>query len=1118
MPVRNISIRCLPAALLAFALLGSPGEPQAQPAALLLRGEPLERAMAGGETHSYRVEARAGTRLLVSVDQRGIDVEVALVRPDGTVWMTVDGPSDSEGLETLLLPAGAAGPFEIRVQSPNPGAAPAAYTVRADELAESTPAERRRVEAERLMTEAAVRTREGTGTSQRLAAARYEEARAAWRSLGDGAEEARCALAIGAVHASLGEPKLALESYRQALALFVEPGDEPGQAAAWAGIGLAQTALGSARDSIASLRRAVELEHGLRSRVGQRYEEAKTRNNLGFALHTAGELRQAQAVYEQALGELREAGETGRWETAVLQNLAAVSTTLAEPEAALRFHLQVVERRHAQGNPLPEARALNNLGVLYVNLGAFAKALEAYASALAIFRRAGDRLWEGALLHNLGVAYYDLGDTPQAVVDLEQAASIRHETGDRKGEIATGVALGRTLASRGETARALAAGRQAAAQATAIEDRQGEMLGRLLAGEASVAGGEPQAALAELARARELASLLDDRLDEPRILRGLGQAHLALRQPGEAIGELEQAVAAARAAGSPGRLLEALTALAAAERSLGRLEEARARVEEALPLVESLRVAETDPELRASLLASKHQAFELEIDLLMDLDRREPGRGHAGEALEASERSRARSLLDLLEEAGTGGGRGIDPGLYDRERALLVRLNAKTGRLDGLLRQAAAEDHRRAAEREVRSVLEDLVQVEAAIRRADPRYAMLNQPRTASSRELQALLDGETLLLEYSLGAEHSYLWLVDRRSVSGFELPPQARIEAAARQLYGRLSVLAPGDGGGEAAAALGRMLLGPAAGKLGSKRLIVVADGELQYIPFGALPDPERGGSTSLLARHEIVGAPSGSAVVLERRLARPHAAPRLVAVLADPVFDRSDPRVAASGAGGAGGAASSAERSPVRSSATFLRLPWTRREAEAIGAVAPAGQSLLALGFRASLETARSAELARYRIVHFATHGVVDSQTPSLSGLMLSRVGERGAPIEGFLGLRDIYDLRLGADLVVLSGCETALGKQVRGEGLVGLTQGFLYAGARQVLASLWRVEDRSTAELMSRFYRALLVDGRPPAAALRQAQLAIRRDRRWRAPYYWSGFVLLGDARPAPHGLG
>jgi CHAT domain-containing protein len=153
----------------------------------------------------------------------------------------------------------------------------------------------------------------------------------------------------------------------------------------------------------------------------------------------------------------------------------------------------------------------------------------------------------------------------------------------------------------------------------------------------------------------------------------------------------------------------------------------------------------------------------------------------------------------------------------------------------------------------------------------------------------------------------------------------------------------------------------------------------------------------------------------------------------------------------------------------------------------------------------------ELRPFRIVHFATHGMIDAQTPALSGLVLSRVGEDGQAREGFLSLNDVYNLQLGADLVVLSGCETALGREIRGEGLVGLTQGFFYAGAARVVASLWRVQDRATAELMGRFYAAMLREGKTPAAALREAQLAVRRERRWRDPYYWSAFVLQGDWR-------
>jgi CHAT domain-containing protein len=258
-------------------------------------------------------------------------------------------------------------------------------------------------------------------------------------------------------------------------------------------------------------------------------------------------------------------------------------------------------------------------------------------------------------------------------------------------------------------------------------------------------------------------------------------------------------------------------------------------------------------------------------------------------------------------------------------------------------------------------------------------------------------------------------------------------------------------------------------------------------------------------VLARHEVVDLPSASALAVQRRLlaGRPPAAKRL-AVLADPVFDPRDPRVTG--------------RQPAAEERTdppaFARLPASRREAAAIAALAPAGQTgqtMLALDFDAALPRVLGDALSGFRIVHFATHGVIDAERPALSGLALSMVDAAGRPREGFLHLHDIYNLKLDADLVVLSGCRTALGKEVRGEGLIGLTRGFQYAGAPRVLASLWPVEDNATAALMERFYRALWEKRQPAAAALREAQLWVGGERRWRDPYYWAGFVLEGDWR-------
>ncbi len=317
--------------------------------------------------------------------------------------------------------------------------------------------------------------------------------------------------------------------------------------------------------------------------------------------------------------------------------------------------------------------------------------------------------------------------------------------------------------------------------------------------------------------------------------------------------------------------------------------------------------------------------------------------------------------------------------------------------------------------------------------------------------------------------------------------------------------------------------MVLGPVARLLQRKRLLIVSDGALQYIPFSALPEPgSRTTMAPLVVKHEIVNLPSASVLAELRRqqMGRPKA-PRMVAVLADPVFDPRDERIRAAGEtlassfGPSTQHASDLTRSAddlglTRNGRLYLnRLLYTRNEADAVMAVTPPGKGMEALDFRASREMATSPALAQYRVVHFATHGILNNKHPELSGLVLSLVNKQGKAQDGFLKLQDIYNLKLPVDLVVLSGCETGLGEEVRGEGLIGLTRGFMYAGATRVVASLWSVSDMATASLMADFYKAMEHHGMRPAAALRKAQIQMWRQKQWSSPYYWAAFQIQGD---------
>jgi CHAT domain-containing protein len=576
----------------------------------------------------------------------------------------------------------------------------------------------------------------------------------------------------------------------------------------------------------------------------------------------------------------------------------------------------------------------------------------------------------------------------------------------------------------------------------------------------------------------------------------------------------------------------------------------------ALKIIDALRTNIASQELRASFIASERRNYELYTDLMMRLHKERPSEGYDAAALQANEHARARSLVELLTEARVDIRQGIDPALLERERSLQRLLNAKAERQIRLLSSKHTEEQAAAAVKEIDALTTQYQEVQAQIRATSPRYTALTQPQPLTLPEIQRqALDDDTLLLEYALGEERSYLWLVSPHSITSFELPARAVVEDATRRVYDLLTARVrqmPDETAAQrrariarsdkdypaAAAALSRETLGPVAAQLGKKRLVIVSDGALQYIPFAILPKPAGSTATGgkkavigspLMLEHEIVSLPSASTLaVMRRELAGRHPAPKIAAVLADPVFESNDPRVKTAAGAQQKPAGDQDNRQDTALKTTFIpraldetgvvnpgqpipRLPYSQREAAIIQSLAPERLRKLALGFEASYATATSSELSEYRIVHFATHGLLNSKQPELSGILLSLVDERGQPQEnGLLRLGEIYNLKLPAELVVLSACQTALGKDVKGEGLVGLTRGFMYAGAARVMASLWAVEDRATGELMKRFYEGMLGERKlRPADALRQAQIAMWRKAEWRSPYYWGAFTIQGE---------
>ena len=1056
------ALRC---AAVASVMLLSGAVNAARPQQEITVGRPVSREMQGGEQHTYQVKLTAGQYARVVLDQKGIDVVLALLGTDGKRVVQVDNNlSGTRGMEVVSLVAEVSGDYVFDVRSLEEGASAGRYEIRIDELRAATEADRTRVAAERAYFAGTQLQRERKGESLRKALERYGEALRLMREASDRRGEAMTLTNIGLIYHVLSQPQKAIEPLDQALAIW--------------------------------------------QAIGDRHLEAITLSIKGGVHNAVGEPRKALDSYNRALPVMRAVGDQSA-EAVAFTQIGSVYRLFGEPQIALDHFAQAVALARTVGDRRNEASALNNMGTVYTLLNELPKALNYFDQALTLFPAVKDPRLEAVTLSNIGHVYNLQQEPDKALRYLDKALAITQANSDRRAEAGVLTHMG---------------------AAYVLSDKR--------------------KAIEYLDRALELRIAVSNRQGEAITLNHLGRAYGIMRQPRKALEYYDKALPIWRSVGDRNGEAAALYGTARAHSDLDDLHAASATSEAAVAIINSLRTKVASRYLRASYFASVQDIYKLHIDLLMRLHRRQPANGFDVAALKAFEQARARSLIDLLAEASTDIRQGVDPALLARERSLHQMLNAEAELLTRLLGTQHTPEEAAAMRRKIDDLLTQLLAVEAELKTRNPRYAALTQPAPLGLAEIQsAVTDESTLLLEYSLGEERSYLFAVTATSFSSYELPRRDVIETAARRCYELLTArnqyvkfetaqekrdrVRQADAEyPNAARALSEMLLGPVAGQLGRKRLLVVPDGALEYLPFAALTVPSQASNASqqnargpasfvpLVVHNEVTSIPSASTLaVLRGELQGRVPAEKVVAVFADPVFDKTDDRVDGNLSRNAGGhhggpaAVVLDARQTASDEVTALpRLPYTRQEADAILALAPANGRKAALGFDANRTAAMDDDLSRYRIIHFATHSFLDSTHPELSSIALSMLDRQGKSQNGFLRAHEVFNLRLGAELVVLSGCRTGLGKEMKGEGLYGMTRGFMYAGSKRVVVSLWDVQDQATARLMRDFYRGLLGSKRlHTAAALREAQIATWREGRWQAPYYWAGFVLQGEPK-------
>ena len=888
--------------------------------------------------------------------------------------------------------------------------------------------------------------------------------------------------------------------------------------------------------------------------------EDRIRFEAASLLFRAEELRRnggptaALRTYEQALDRWQAARDAAQ-QAETLYRIGWMHAEMGRFGQALAFYRRV---EPVWLGTIGEGYLLNRMGLVHTALGEPDAALAHFERARRLGARTRLREIEAYACQNLALEYRRRGRFQQALAHLHRAEQILSGLGDPRVEVLLAGHLGQLYLQLGRADQALASFRHALRLAELVERPE-------VAFEARMSMSFAHTYLKQYDAAREIADELVASTGglTPGVLNLRGLIELEQERLTAARGWYEKALRIAREQGDAGMAAEAtanlgyiygmagdgarsLQCFEASERyyrrrgdlgavqlgrfgralvlrHLGHLTEALAAVETSLELVEAMRSDPWSADLRASFLARRHSVYATRTEILMDLHQREPGAGHDARALEASETARARTLLEAVAARDVDLAVEVDAELLRRERSLQDRLRSGEVNLMRLTAEGSDPSGRAAAQdAELQELRQSLQAVRESIRFRHPRFADLVRPDPLTIAEIrQRVLDDTTLLLVYALGEKRSFVWLLGRELLLSHEVPAAADIERLARAAYADFSRPVRRGQGAEfspAMAELSDRILGPVAEHFGSKRLLVLPDGALHYIPFAALPDPREPHSPRpLLLQSEVVVLPSASVLdVIRRQAAGRERPPMDVAVLADPVFTADDPRIPAAFRERSTRARPATFDAALRSARSLgierlERLAHSRQEARNILALVPPPRRFAALDFAANRDAATSPMLARYRIVHFATHGLFNPRFPDLSGIVLTTVDRQGRPQDGFLHASEIYSLDLPVDLVVLSACKTALGEDVRGEGLVGLTRGFFHAGASRLVVSLWSVDDRATEALMGHFYFALLKDRLPPGAALRRAQRSLLEEDEWSAPYHWAAFVLQGEWR-------
>ena len=795
-------------------------------------------------------------------------------------------------------------------------------------------------------------------------------------------------------------------------------------------------------------------------------------------------------------------------EAAALVNRARIQASLGRVEKAMFDYRQALELFRSADVKSGEAYALGELCLANLLLGDHQSALEHCALALSV-RNSIDssdvknQQGKAAIFDLMGRVHTQMNDPEQAMLYFQKALSIARKTKYHHFVALTLNDIGVLRLKQNQPSTSEGHHQQALQE---LMDNQGEPNAiaetRALLGDAQTAQGKYDLALENYHGALALQEEKEDTIGQAQTHFSMGMLQSKAHLWPQARESLARAVELYRRAHHRVGESNARFQNAAVMASQGNETEAKREVEQAIQLAEEVRNFTPGVDLRASYFASVEQMYQFQIDLLLKNDGAISDSNQL-EAFALLQRIQSRALIDTLgsrmrASLFSSGDPSVQSSIEDQDRQLAGFANSK---IPSALVEATFE--------ETKKLEASLKETEAKALDRQPTLGFFSNIVSLSEIQ-QRVLDPASALVQFYLSEPHSHAWIITKSTIDFVRLPSKKALERNVRQ------TLQFGPGGkwtGLQRIALGRLRqnLAPVFAAARAKRWIVVPDGGLHYFPFMALavvPGQKHG-------PQEIVKVPSVSTVDIVRRTKNANRPAYALIAFGDPVFDNLDSRV--TGLKSVKSNASTAlgvHRAAAFGNGFMPRLIYSLKEVEAISQLFPPNQTRRFLDFAASREAASGNALQDFEIIHLATHSLTNERHPELSRIVFSRVAQDGSPRPGNLFAKDIYQMKLSADLVVLSSCQSALGRQQPGEGPMSLSRAFLFAGSKAVVASLWEVNDEATAELMQRFYRHMLKDKLPPSGALAMAQSEFRRhrDKKLRDPYYWAGFELYGEWLP------